>query len=146
MERVIIHTDFIKLDALLKFAGLCETGGEAKERVQAGEGQGERRGVHHAGQKCVPGDTVGWTAGPSASGRGALRMRLASLTLENYRNIAAASLVPGPELTRHLRQQRPGQDQPAGSGLAADRGARASGAARTPNWCGAAPNTPRWKP
>ena len=33
MERVIIHTDFIKLDALLKFAGLCETGGEAKERV-----------------------------------------------------------------------------------------------------------------
>ena len=26
-------------------------------------------------------------------------MRLASLTLENYRNIAAASLVPGPELT-----------------------------------------------
>ena len=30
MERVVIHTDFIKLDALLKFAGLCETGGEAK--------------------------------------------------------------------------------------------------------------------
>ena len=26
-------------------------------------------------------------------------MRLASLNLENYRNIAAASLVPGPELT-----------------------------------------------
>ena len=33
MERVVIHTDFIKLDALLKFAGLCETGGEAKERI-----------------------------------------------------------------------------------------------------------------
>ena len=29
MERVIIHTPFIKLDALLKYAGLCETGGSA---------------------------------------------------------------------------------------------------------------------
>lgn len=25
MEKVRIHTEFIKLDALLKFAGLCET-------------------------------------------------------------------------------------------------------------------------
>ena len=31
MEKIRINTDFIKLDALLKFAGLCETGGEAKE-------------------------------------------------------------------------------------------------------------------
>ena len=29
--------EFIKLDALLKFAGLCETGGEAKELIQGGE-------------------------------------------------------------------------------------------------------------
>lgn len=27
---VTIHTPFIKLDALLKFAGLCDTGGFAK--------------------------------------------------------------------------------------------------------------------
>ena len=27
MNKIIIHTEFIKLDALLKFAGLCETGG-----------------------------------------------------------------------------------------------------------------------
>ena len=52
MERVVIHTDFIKLDALLKFAGLCETGGEAKERIQAGEVCTMR------GKKCLPGDTV----------------------------------------------------------------------------------------
>ena len=37
MEKVRIHTEFIKLDALLKFAGLCETGGEAKELIQGGE-------------------------------------------------------------------------------------------------------------
>ena len=29
-EEVKIHTEFIKLDALLKYAGLCETGGEAR--------------------------------------------------------------------------------------------------------------------
>ena len=36
MDKIRIHTEFIKLDALLKFAGLCETGGEAKELIQAG--------------------------------------------------------------------------------------------------------------
>ena len=34
MQKILIHTEFIKLDALLKYAGLCETGGEAKELVQ----------------------------------------------------------------------------------------------------------------
>ena len=33
-DRIVIHTEFIKLDALLKYAGLCETGGEAKSVVQ----------------------------------------------------------------------------------------------------------------
>ena len=28
-DRIVIHTEFIKLDALLKYAGLCETNGEA---------------------------------------------------------------------------------------------------------------------
>ena len=36
-ETVKIQTEFIKLDALLKFAGVTETGGEAKEAIQAGE-------------------------------------------------------------------------------------------------------------
>ena len=33
MQKILIHTEFIKLDALLKYAGLCETGGEAKELI-----------------------------------------------------------------------------------------------------------------
>ena len=58
MERVIIHTPFIKLGALLKYAGLCETGGEAKERVQAGEVKVNGEVCTMRGKKCVPGDTV----------------------------------------------------------------------------------------
>ena len=46
-DRIVIHTEFIKLDALLKYAGLCETGGEAKSVVQ--------EGLHHARQKNTPG-------------------------------------------------------------------------------------------
>ena len=34
--EVKITTEFIKLDSLLKFSGLTETGGEAKEIVQEG--------------------------------------------------------------------------------------------------------------
>ena len=58
MERVIIHTPFIKLDALLKYAGLCETGGEAKERVQAGEVKVNGEVCTMRGKKCVPGDSI----------------------------------------------------------------------------------------
>ena len=36
MQKILIHTEFIKLDSLLKYVGLCETGGEAKELVQGG--------------------------------------------------------------------------------------------------------------
>ena len=38
MQKILIHTEFIKLDALLKYAGLCETGGEAKELVKCRAG------------------------------------------------------------------------------------------------------------
>ena len=58
MERVVIHTDFIKLDALLKFAGLCETGGEAKERIQAGEVRLNGEVCTMRGKKLRPGDVV----------------------------------------------------------------------------------------
>ena len=51
MEKIRITTEFIKLDALLKFAGLCETGGEAKELIQGGA-------VKVNGEKCRAGDTV----------------------------------------------------------------------------------------
>ena len=37
MEIINITTEFIKLDSLLKFAGLVDTGGEAKILIQEGE-------------------------------------------------------------------------------------------------------------
>ncbi len=58
MQKIIIHTQFIKLDALLKFAGLCETGGEAKERVQAGEVRLNGEVCTMRGKKCVAGDII----------------------------------------------------------------------------------------
>ncbi len=58
MEFIQIHTPFIKLDALLKFAGLCETGGEAKEAVQAGAVTLNGEVCTMRGKKCVPGDVV----------------------------------------------------------------------------------------
>ena len=51
MQKILIHTEFIKLDALLKFAGLCETGGEAKELVN-----GEVCTMR--GKKCRAGDII----------------------------------------------------------------------------------------
>ena len=37
MEAITIHTEFIKLQDLMKFANLVSTGGEAKDRIQGGE-------------------------------------------------------------------------------------------------------------
>ena len=58
MEKLRIHTEFIKLDALLKFAGLCETGGEAKELIQGGAVKVNGEVCTMRGKKCRPGDTV----------------------------------------------------------------------------------------
>ena len=57
-ETVKIHTEFIKLDALLKFAGVTETGGEAKEAIQAGEVQVNGEVCTMRGKKLRPGDVV----------------------------------------------------------------------------------------
>ena len=58
MENVTITTEFIKLQDLLKFAGLVETGGEAKERIQAGEALVNGEPCPQRGKKLRPGDTV----------------------------------------------------------------------------------------
>ena len=58
METIRIHTAFIKLDALLKFAGLCETGGEAKELIQGGEVLLNGVPCTMRGKKCRAGDVV----------------------------------------------------------------------------------------
>lgn len=57
-QEVKISTEFIKLDALLKFAGLTETGGEAKEAVQAGRVQVNGQVCTMRGKKLRPGDVV----------------------------------------------------------------------------------------
>ena len=57
-ETVKIQTEFIKLDALLKFAGVTETGGEAKEAVQAGEVKVNGEVCAMRGRKLRPGDVV----------------------------------------------------------------------------------------
>ena len=56
MDKEIIETtittEFIKLDSLLKFSGLTDTGGFAKELIQNGEVCTMR------GKKIRPGDEV----------------------------------------------------------------------------------------
>ena len=58
MKTIIITTEFIKLQDLLKFANLVETGGEAKERSQAGEVTVNGEVCTMRGKKIRPGDDV----------------------------------------------------------------------------------------
>ena len=58
MKTIIITTEFIKLQDLLKFANLVETGGEAKERIQAGEVTVNGAAGTMRGKKIRPGDDV----------------------------------------------------------------------------------------
>ena len=58
MEKILIKTEFIKLDSLLKFAALVGTGGEAKDVI--GEGMVKVNGevCTMRGKKIYPGDKV----------------------------------------------------------------------------------------
>ena len=58
MKRITITTEFIKLQDLLKFANLVETGGEAKERIQGGEAQVNGEVCTMRGKKLRPGEVV----------------------------------------------------------------------------------------
>ena len=57
-QQVTISTPFIKLDALLKFAGVCETGGDAKQAVQSGQVLVNGQVCTMRGKKICTGDTV----------------------------------------------------------------------------------------
>ncbi len=57
-KKVKLSTEFIKLDSLLKFAGLCMTGGEAKNRIQNGEVLVKGEVCLQRGRKIRSGDTV----------------------------------------------------------------------------------------
>ena len=58
MDRIEIHSEFIKLDAFLKLSGLAETGGEAKLMVADGEVLVNGEVCTQRGKKLRPGDTV----------------------------------------------------------------------------------------
>lgn len=57
-EFVKIDTPFIRLDALLKFAGATDTGGQAKVLVQSGHVTVNGATCTQRGKKLVPGDEV----------------------------------------------------------------------------------------
>lgn len=58
MTEIKIDTEFIKLDALLKFANLVASGGEAKIRIAEAEVQVNGEICTQRGRKLRPGDTV----------------------------------------------------------------------------------------
>ncbi len=58
MTEIKIETEFIKLDALLKFANLVSSGGEAKIRIAEGEVLVNDEICTMRGKKLRPGDTV----------------------------------------------------------------------------------------
>ena len=58
MKKIEITTEFIKLDQLLKFAGLVMTGGEAKDVVVEGYVSVNGEVCTMRGKKIRPGDKV----------------------------------------------------------------------------------------
>ena len=59
MEQTIsITTEFIKLEALLKFAGVTDTGGEAKNLIQDGQVKVNGEVCVMRGKKLRPGDVA----------------------------------------------------------------------------------------
>lgn len=58
MEKIIITTEFIKLQDLLKFASAVSTGGEAKIVIQEGEVKVDGEVCTMRGKKIRPGNVV----------------------------------------------------------------------------------------
>ena len=58
MEKIAITSPFIKLDALLKFANLVSSGGEAKIRIAQEEVKVNGETCIMRGKKLYPGDTI----------------------------------------------------------------------------------------
>ena len=57
-EEIKINTDFIQLQSLLKFKGISETGGQAKEFIQDGIIRVNGQVCTARGKKIRPGDVV----------------------------------------------------------------------------------------
>lgn len=58
MMKISINEEYIKLDSLMKFSGLCATGGEAKYLIQNGEVLLNGEVCTQRGKKIRPGDKV----------------------------------------------------------------------------------------
>lgn len=56
--EIPISTEFIKLEAFLKFSGAVETGGEAKNLIQNGDVLVDGQVCTMRGKKLTPGVTV----------------------------------------------------------------------------------------
>lgn len=57
-EEVLINTDFIRLDSFLKFKGIAETGGQAKQFINDGIVKVNNEVCTARGKKIRNGDTV----------------------------------------------------------------------------------------
>ena len=57
-QEIAIKSEFIKLDSLLKYAGLCMTGGEAKSLIEEGCVLFNGEVCTMRGKKVRPGDQV----------------------------------------------------------------------------------------
>ena len=63
MTEIEIYSDFIKLDAFLKYCGAVGTGGEAKLRIADGEVSVNGAVCTQRGKKLRDGDRVGFDGG-----------------------------------------------------------------------------------
>lgn len=60
MKKIKIDEEFIRLDSLMKFAGLCNSGGRAKFLIQNGEVTLNGEICTMRGKKIRPGDIVAY--------------------------------------------------------------------------------------
>lgn len=58
IEKVEIKTDFIRLDSFLKFKGIAETGGQAKQFIQDGIVRVNGKVCESRGKKLRDGDKI----------------------------------------------------------------------------------------
>ena len=58
MEIITINEEYIRLDNLMKFSGLCNSGGRAKYLIQNGEVSLNGEVCTMRGKKIRPGDQV----------------------------------------------------------------------------------------
>ena len=57
-ERIVIHTEFIKLESALKLVNAVPSGGQAKTLIQEGEARVNGEICTMRGKKLYPGDRI----------------------------------------------------------------------------------------